>query len=155
MSLFWSSWLRRGRRFSHGGAANVRPGDGRHVVAGQHHENRKSCFDVRILSKCVISHHFLPKCCRGSSSSGGRTPVRHKQKADLGSPEGRNPVRGAVRQRRTGRPLARQGLAGLSGLPEERRNIQWGNSSKSLSFTALSRTKSQPFPVSNVIFSSS
>ena len=50
---------------------------------------------------------------RGSSSSGGRTPVRDEQKADSGSPEGRTRTNNAVRQRFDGRPHPDKGL----GLP--------------------------------------
>ena len=61
--------------------------------------------NFQILSKCVIFDHFWPKCRRGSSSSGGRTPVRDEQKADLGSPEGQTPTGYTVWQRRNGRSL--------------------------------------------------
>ena len=37
-------------------------------------------FSVQMLSKCVIFAHFMSQRCRGSSSSGGRTPSGQEQK---------------------------------------------------------------------------
>ena len=75
------------------------------------HYHHFVCFYVQMLSKCVIFDHFWRKRCQGSSSSGGRTPVRHKQKAYSGSPEGRTPTRHDGRQRLDGCPLEKRECA--------------------------------------------